>query len=264
MQLDHGCTTCFISRRNAAAAQQPHFGRRRIGGALALPLLACMAVVLPACQAPPAATEPTAINIRLAEPELFYQTSLTLLRRYDLAPDRVDRSRGLIVSERTTSAQWFEPWRVDAPGGYQTLESSLHTIARRVFLTLEPVFDDEIPAAAAPAPATAPADVIAELEPISPKPPSPASDRLYTLGVRVEKYRYSAPERQITTASGALAIYDERIPTTEGLRRAESRGAHWVELGRDPLLESFLMTELLDRLPGTQFLDATLPPSAAP
>ena len=68
----------------------------------------------------------------------------------------------------------------------------------------------------------------------------------YRLAVQVDKSRYSATERQITTASGALAIYSEHIPTTEGLRKAESGGAHWVPLGRDALLESYLLAKLAD------------------
>jgi hypothetical protein len=151
----------------------------------------------------------------------------------------VDRARGLIVSDPTTSAQWFEWWRADAPGGYQLLESSLHTIRRVVTVHVEPV--DAAGTAAA-----------ASGEPL---PPEERGAGRYRLAVQVEKSRYSAPERQITTASGALQIYSESTPTVEGERGPRSRRVQWVPLGRDPLLEAFLLAKLSDALPGLSVAD---------
>jgi hypothetical protein len=63
--------------------------------------------------------------------------------------------------------------------------------------------------------------------------------------VSVNKARYAAPNRQLTTAAGALAFFDERLPTTEGLRRGRTEGAHWVDLGRDKNLEIALLDRIL-------------------
>jgi hypothetical protein len=82
----------------------------------------------------------------------------------------------------------------------------------------------------------------------------PPADQ-YRLVVQVDKLRYSAPERQITTASGALAIYSEHIPTTEGLHKAKSGNAHWVPLGRDILLESYLLAKITDTAPAIELTD---------
>jgi hypothetical protein len=182
------------------------------------------------CRTPATPTDSTAIVLHVPDYEAFWDASLSVLRRYDFPPDRVDPARGLIVSDPATSGQWFEWWRVDSQGAYQTLESSLHTMRRIVTVNLEPL-DTE-----GDRPAEEGAGPLAE---------TPGAGR-YRLIVRVDKSRYSAPERQITTASGALAIYSERIPTTEGLRGAESRGAHWVPLGRDPLLEAYLLERLVN------------------
>lgn len=172
--------------------------------------------------------------LHISDREAFMDASLTLLRQYDLPPDRVDRERGLIVTRRATSGQWFEFWRVDSQGAYQAFESSLHTIARIVTVTLDPL---------------TPAGAASETQPATAH-----ADR-YRLTVRVDKSRYSAPERQVTTASGALAIYSERIPTTEGLRRGESPRAHWVPLGRDTLLEAYLLAKFADATPEIEVAD---------
>jgi len=69
------------------------------------------------------------------------------------------------------------------------------------------------------------------------------------LRVQVDKERYSAPDIQATTTIGALGLYSEHLPTTEGLRNARKAGEHWVSLGRDVMLEAYFM-DLLAGLPG--------------
>jgi len=186
------------------------------------------------CQTPPAATGPTEMLIRIPDREAFLDATLTLLRRYDLPPQYVDRAGGKIITERATSGQWFEFWRVDSQGPYQLLESSLHTMGRVVTVTIEP----------------AESSAGSQTQPT--EPASQPSADTYRLAVQVDKARYSAPERQVTTASGALSIYSERIPTAEGLRRARTARAHWVPLGRDPLLEAYLLARLADAMPDVQ------------
>ncbi|MCG3128351.1 MAG: hypothetical protein CHACPFDD_03235 [Phycisphaerae bacterium] len=150
--------------------------------------------------------------MHLSDYDAFIDNSLTLLREFDFVPLHVDRAAGEITTLPATSAQWFEFWRGDVVGGYQSLEASLHTIRRKVVISAR--HDDE----------------------------GDADD--YRVAITVEKFRYSAPDRQVTTPSGALAIYSDRIPTTEGLKKSATRGEHWVELGRDGLLEARLLARL--------------------
>jgi len=205
-----------------------------VGAKIGLGLLVGMSALVIGCQTPTQPTGPTEMVLDIPDYDAFVDASLSVLRRYDFPPDRVDRPRGLVVTEPATSGQWFEFWRIDSQGGYQTLESSLHTLRRKVTVSILPANTDNTDAQ--PTTRTAAAE------------PAPSS-RQYRLQVQVNKERYSAPERQITTASGALGIYNERIPTSEGLRKASSRGAHWIPLGRDPLLEAVLLAELADALP---------------
>ena len=165
------------------------------------------------CQVSPQPTGPTTMQLRISDPDAFFDSAMTLLRERDFEPKTVDRREGMLVTSPTTGQQWFEFWRSDSRGGYQLLESSLHTIRRYVVVTLRP----------------------------APNAEGTSAGGNYELMVEVQKQRYSAPERQIATASSALAIYSERLPTTEGLRAAHSAGAHWVPLGRDQQLELALL-----------------------
>lgn len=161
--------------------------------------------------------------LHVTDREAFIDDALSLLRLVDVPPRYVERATGLIVSEPTTSAQWFEPWRVDAPGGYQLLESSLHTVRRTVTIRIEP--SDEA----------------------ATQPVSAAGGAAQRVSVRVDKERLNVPPRQVTTASGALSLYSARMPTEAGMRGPVARFATWVPLGRDPILEENLLARLAER-----------------
>jgi len=181
-------------------------------------ILVCAA---PGCQAPPKPEGPTQTLMRIPDRDSFIDDVLTLLRELDFPPDEVDRQAAWIVTRPSTSGQWFEIWRRDVHGGYQVLESSLHTVRRRVRVDVQPSGSGE----------------------------QSADEQTYRLRVTVHKERFSSPERQVTTASGALSIYSERLPTKEGLRKGRMRGDHWVPLGRDPLLERYLLRRFVNLLP---------------
>ncbi|MBU0639369.1 MAG: hypothetical protein KKB50_10940 [Planctomycetes bacterium] len=187
--------------------------------------------------------------LHIPDYDAFIDATLTLLRERDFAPRQVDRQRGLIVAGPATSGQWFEFWRVDSQGGYQVLEASLHTIRRTVNINLEPLDGRPEPPpsdmARASQPSSSPENGAADGA-----LPDTAHSQRYNVIVRVDKDRYGAPDRQVTTASGALAIYSERLPTEEGLRGARSESACWVPLGRDPLLEAYLLAKIVDVHPG--------------
>ena len=172
------------------------------------------------CQAPGQPEGPTEMVLCIPDHEAFVEASLSVLRRHDFPPEYVDRAHGVVITQPATSGQWFEFWRRDSQGAYQGLEASLHTMRRVVTVSVEPTGGE-------------------------------APDE-YRLAVRVDKSRYSAPERQVTTASGALGIYNERLPTTEGLRAARTRDAHWVPMGRDALLEEYLLGRLAAAVPAEE------------
>lgn len=192
------------------------------------------------CEAPPAGG-PTETVLHIADRDVFIDRTLTLLRENDFRPQQVDRVEGVAIAGPSTSGQWFEFWRPDHQDAYQNLEASLHTIRRMAIVRV-------IPASVSPEAAS------------QPGAPTVADDGQYRVNVTVEKSRYSAPERQITTAVGVLGIYSSRLPTEEGLRNARTTGEHWVPLGRDMLLEQWF----LERLAGLAATPAPAPQPPGP
>jgi len=176
------------------------------------------AFFLAGCHAPPSPDGPTEMVLRIPDRDAFLDATLTLLRERDFPPAQVGRADGIVVAGPSTGQQWFEFWRRDSLGGYQLFESSIHTIRRTVTVQMDPT--DAVRLGAE-----------------------------YRLSVRVDKERHSAPERQVTTASGALAIYSERLPTAEGLLAAKTEGEHWVPLGRDLPFELYLLDKIASVLP---------------
>jgi hypothetical protein len=183
------------------------------------------------CQAPPQPSVPTELVVRIPDYEQFVERSLSVLRQNDFPPQHVDREQGRIISQPSTGGQWFEWWRHDIHGGYQMLESNLQTIRRIVLVSVERLDDQQ-------------------------------HNDQYRLTVEVEKSRWSTPERQVTTASGAMAIYSDRLPTTGGLRPTRQKGDHWIPLGRDALLEAYLLDKLVGASPGVEAVTQTEPAPA--
>lgn len=197
--------------------------------------LALCAFFAAGCAPPPRVIGPTDAILRIPDYEEFIDETLSVMRRADFPPAQVDRVRGVTVSRPSTGGQWWEFWRDDVHGGYQILEASIATVRRVVTIRVEPQ-------------------------------PAVGEPNEYRVNVVVEKARFSSPERQVTTASAALRIFSERLPTDEGVRVTRTRGAHWVPLGRDGLLEVALLQRLA-RLPGVQLcssIPATLPPATEP
>jgi hypothetical protein len=222
------------------------------------------AVAIVGCQAPGVPTGPTAARVFVSDYEMYFDQALSTLRQHDLQPDRVERPRGIIVTVPTTSAQFFEFWREDARGAYQLAESSLHTMQRVVSIQLEPL-DEDARRAALPALPEPPPIENGELRAAAPPPttqaanePTPPAGGRFRVVVKVDKLRRSAPPRQITTASGAMGLYNERVPTMAGLRGPSSRGVAWVPEGRDPLLEEYLLGKLT-KLPQATVEEIELP-----
>lgn len=202
----------------------------------ALIVLLPIGFLLVGCQAAHRIEVPTQAVFQIANADHFIDQTLTTLRAHDFEPSFVDRAGGLIITAPRTSGQWFEFWRRDVVGGYQMLESSIHTVRRRVRVTLAPV-----DAMADPIGSSKPAEIgnliAAPMPGINPMP----EGGRFTVRVRVEKQRLSMPERQITTASGALSLYDRRVPTLIGPAGAQ---ATWLPAGRDAWLEEALLGRL--------------------
>lgn len=200
------------------------------------------------CRAPVAPDGPAQVTMRISDREAFLDAAASELRRRDFPIARIDLRQGVLVTRPATSQQWFEFWRRDSLGAYQIAESSTHTIRRRVTVELKL----RTPTEPGPNP-TRKRGAAVELE-----QQTSAEPEEYAVSVLVEKERFSAPERQVTSATGALAVFSDHLPTVEGVMGPRSLGAHWVPLGRDPLLEA----DLLERITGLAPVEAPAPEHA--
>jgi len=179
---------------------------------LTVSIAICCAVLTtwPGCQQPIQPEGPSATQLTGADFEQLWQTGLEVLRRYNFRPDRQDRRAGVITTHPTTSAQWFEFWRPEVGGDFQAAEANLHTVRRQATVHIRPAAEQ---------------------------------GQIY-VSTQVDVYRYSAPERQVTTASGALQIFGEKLPTAEGEMGPQAAAAYWVPLGRDSRLEDELLRRI--------------------
>lgn len=196
-----------------------------------LPLLTLLAagIFLVGCASIPLApTERTEIVVKVSDYEALVDHALAVLRSHQLEPSYIDRTSGLVLTDRITSGQPHEVWRSDVYGTYQTWEALLNTIGREARVELVRT-DGEI--------TEDPIRTIGATE--------PSASGEYRVSVEVQKSRYQTPTRQITTVTGALGLFSERLPTDDGLRGiAIRRASEWKPLGRDGELERVLLNKI--------------------
>lgn len=219
-------------------------------------------IFLAGCSNSNVGAPPASQVVTIDDYEAFVTDAVSLLRGLEWRMQSVDRAGGIIETQPATSAHFPEFWRVDSPGGYNYLESSLSTVRRTVTVRITPAPDESgdpsasqpdgtsstesaLAADTTPSDAESSQDSTTETAAPASAPTVTAAARHYRLQVEVEKERYSAPERQVTTASGALGLYSQKTPTIYGYRKSKPGDVQWISLGRDELLESDLLQRLL-------------------
>ncbi len=173
------------------------------------------AVLLTGCgTAPLQPDSPTVARVAASTPEdyerLWEAASHALRQRY-FTLDRQDRSQGVITTFPETTAMWFEVWRPQPKPMYYRWEAHLQTIQRQVTVTMPPVISG------------------GERE----------------LGVKIERLRYSLPERQIDNSAAAMRLYSGVAPTEEGRMEKPSESGYWIPLGRDGPMEERLLADII-------------------
>jgi hypothetical protein len=178
--------------------------------------VAGLAAALAGCNAPAPPDRQSSVLISAGTGEDFdrlWEVTTTVLRGHELTPVLEDRAAGVITTTPTTSQQWFECWRHDVADGYSLVESSLHTMRRQVTVNIERSGDPT----------------------------------MYLLTIAVEKSRMSLPERQVTSAAGAIQSFGSRLPTASGELAKASAVRHWIPMGRDAAMEDLLLRQIIRR-----------------
>lgn len=136
-----------------------------------------------------------------------------VLRRHGFTLDRVDRRAGVVTTLPETSQQFFEFWRHDVDTWRDAWEATLNPIRRWVEVTL-----------------------------------AREGDQTWgELAVVVHKERLSSPDRQFNSTGAAYQYFGDSLPSTTGLARATADYDRWLDLGRDPAMEDYLIEAILTR-----------------
>ena len=119
-----------------------------------------------------------------------------------------EKSKGHIETEPVTGTSWFEFWRKDTIGRVQVAESSLHTVRRRATVSISP------------------------------------KDGGSQVFVKVVKERASAPGAGPTSFGSTFSMHN--LEDTDLMRQDALEETHyeWVRMGRDPLLEQYILERI--------------------
>jgi len=133
--------------------------------------------------------------------------------------DKSDAELGFIRTRPLAGAQFFEFWRSDNVGALNSLEANLHSIRRIVQLDIS---HHDLPGG------------------------KPGSGGQLCIGCNVKVYRMSLPERQVSSGARAYRMFSKSTASMQRLELnpEQKKGMAWVDLGREPRLE----TEILKRI----------------
>jgi hypothetical protein len=137
------------------------------------------------------------------------------LRRGRFQIDRVDRASGVVTTLPEASQHFFEFWRHDVDTRRDAWEATLNPMRRWVEVSL-----------------------------------TRTDDGLWTqLAVVVHKERLSSPDRQFNSSGAAYQYFGDSLPSTTGLSRISEKDDRWLDCGRDPAMEDYLLRAILKRCP---------------
>ena len=138
------------------------------------------------------------------------QAAEDVLGKMHFTIDKADAERGLIRTRPLPGAQFFEFWRSDNVGAFNSTEANLHSIRRVAELNI-----------------------------------SQQGGQLY-IGCNVKVSRLSLPEQQISSSARAYRMFSQSSPAMQilALHPQQKKGMAWVDLGNDTMLA----TEILKRI----------------
>lgn len=158
-------------------------------------------------------TQPLTIANRSAEADRLWEAIKETLREHRFRLDRVDRRAGVITTLPTASQHFFEFWRHDVDNRPDFWEATLNPLRRWVSVTV-----------------------------------TRGVDGAWTrLAVAVHKERLSSPDRQFNNTGAAYQYFGDSLPSTAGLVRVTAEHDAWIDEGRDPAMEEYLLGKLLER-----------------
>ena len=155
------------------------------------------------------ATEPVCMSGSTKTKAMW--ASETVLGKMHFTIDKSDIEQGLIRTNPLNGAQFFELWRDDNVGTFNTAEANLSTIRRIADLSIS------------------------------------QQENKVCIGCSVTAQRLSLPDRDITSASHKSGIYS-RNPAGQPFKFKHGQTAVWIDLGRDGRLETKILNRIEKQL----------------
>lgn len=178
--------------------------------------LACAAVLfLAGC----AEKQQYEIVEQICSPNLSRQQAMQIaedvLTGINFTIDKADANEGLVTTKPMSAAQFFEFWRSDNVGKFNSAEANLHTIRRTAALTLQ----------------------------------QQGQELCIDCDVKIE--RLNLPERQVTSSTRAYSLFSS---SNEAIQRLEiegeqRKGMAWIDLGRDNRLSTKILRRIQNQIP---------------
>lgn len=135
------------------------------------------------------------------------------LRRQGFLLDRVDRGAGIVTTFPVMSQHFFECWRHDVNTSPDFWESSLNPMRRWVEVRVARNEDET----------------------------------WREIAVNVHKERMSSPDRQFNSTGAVFQYFGDSLPSTTGKPRVTADDDLWLDRGRDPAMEEYLLRAILGR-----------------
>jgi hypothetical protein len=141
------------------------------------------------------------------------QIAEDVLAKMHFTIEKADAESGFIRTRPLPGAQFFEFWRSDNVGAFNSLEANLHSIRRIAVLNIK------------------------------------QQDEGLSIGCDVKVYRLSLPEHPVSSSARAYEMFSESSSSLQRIRLnpEQKEAMAWVNLGRDRRLEA----EILKRISST-------------
>jgi hypothetical protein len=143
----------------------------------------------------------------IKKPELMRLAKDVLGEMYFVI-EKADVERGLIKTKPLPGAQFFEVWRSDNVGEYNTAEANLHSIVRTAQLTFS------------------------------------RNNNQTCVECTVNIHRLSMPEKEVNSTARAYSLFFDGAGSLQKLSGKQIEQMAWLDMGRDERLE----TEIINRI----------------
>jgi hypothetical protein len=154
----------------------------------------------------------SAVQVSDSQRDSLWERAVMVLNRNHFQVARESKLEGIIETEYRGGSGVLEPWHPDSVGFSNRLESSLQSIRRRVLINMA---------------STGPG--------------------LMTVSIRADKELEDVPGLAANYEGGAT--FSENQPLQRDLDQVVGQAgpSRWLSIGRDPLLEHKLMSEIMGR-----------------